>query len=47
MMHGGGASCAMRVQYYSLQLACSGTSLFESTLNGFGMPLARMQMRAS
>jgi hypothetical protein len=47
MMHGGGASCDIRVQYACWRFVFSGTILFESTLNGIGIPFADKQVRAA
>jgi hypothetical protein len=46
MTHGVGALCDKWVQYYFAHLVFVGTILFESTLNGIGMPLADKQARA-
>jgi hypothetical protein len=40
MMHGGGASCDIRGQYFCWRFVFNGTILFESTANGIGMPFA-------
>jgi hypothetical protein len=45
-MLGVGASCDKWGQYYFVLLAFEDTILFESTLNGIGMPLAHKQARA-